>query len=107
MCFAWDSCQRSRINLKCLLAPHLDHISHQAALAGAVKLLANPPTAGYTQNPIAVYYCYSEAGSLEVCIAVVQNTPWGARVTFAFKPEGESIPKALHVSPFMDMKNMW
>ena len=75
--------------------------------AGPVSLLVDPPTAGYNQNPIAVYYCHSQAGELETCIAVVQNTPWGAKVTFAFKPGGEAVPKALHVSPFMDMQNTW
>lgn len=72
-----------------------------------MRLLANPPTAGYTENPIAIYYCYSVQQSLQLCIAVVQNTPWGATVTFAFKPDGESVAKALHVSPFMDMGNKW
>lgn len=76
-------------------------------IAGPVRLLVNPPTAGYAENPIVVYYCYSDSNSLELCIAVVQNTPWAASVTFAFRPDGESVPKALHVSPFMDMGNNW
>jgi DUF1365 family protein len=37
----------------------------------------------------------------------VTNTPWGERVTFAFAPAGDVSPKALHVSPFMDMANTW
>ena len=35
------------------------------------------------------------------------NTPWGARVRFAFDPTGETVNKALHVSPFMDMESSW
>ena len=35
------------------------------------------------------------------------NTPWGERVTFLFDPKGEQVPKALHVSPFMDMQGTW
>jgi DUF1365 family protein len=37
----------------------------------------------------------------------VTNTPWGDRVTFMFNPAGDVTPKALHVSPFMDMQNTW
>ena len=37
----------------------------------------------------------------------VTNTPWGERVSFVFRPQGEAVQKALHVSPFMDMKNTW
>ena len=74
---------------------------------GAVKLLTKPVTAGYIQNPISVYYCYSREGALTQCIAEVTNTPWAAKVIFLFNPEGQSVPKALHVSPFMDMQNTW
>lgn len=35
------------------------------------------------------------------------NTPWGGRVRFLFDPNEETVPKALHVSPFMDMKSKW
>ena len=31
----------------------------------------------------------------------------GERVTFLFRPGGEDTPKALHVSPLMDMKGVW
>lgn len=54
--------------------------------AGPVRLLTHPPAAGYTQNPISVYYCYSPDGQrLEQCIAEVTNTPWAERVTFLFR----------------------
>ena len=72
-----------------------------------MQLLTNPASAGYTQNPISVYYCHDPAGRLRHCIAEVTNTPWGARHSFLFRPEGEGHPKALHVSPFMDMDNRW
>jgi DUF1365 family protein len=75
--------------------------------AGAVHLLTNPISAGYVQNPISVYYCYSNAGQLQQCIAEVTNTPWGERVRFLFDPKGTSVPKCLHVSPMMDMKSTW
>ncbi|KXZ45789.1 hypothetical protein GPECTOR_50g582 [Gonium pectorale] len=83
-----------------------------ASTAGPVKLLTDPMSVGYVQNPISVYYCYgpAEKGAtprLERCIAEVTNTPWGERVSFVFDPEGQSVRKALHVSPFMDMQNTW
>ena len=37
----------------------------------------------------------------------VTNTPWAERVTFVFRPEGETVSKALHVSPLMDMEGTW
>ena len=77
------------------------------ASAGPVLLLTNPRSAGYVQNPISVYYCYSCKHELVCCIAEVTNTPWGERVTFVFSPAGTRVPKSLHVSPMMDMKNTW
>lgn len=70
-------------------------------------LLTHPAAAGYVQNPISVYYCHAKDGSLPWAIAEVTNTPWAARVTFLFRPDGHTVPKSLHVSPFMDMKNTW
>eukprot|EP00890_Picochlorum_soloecismus_P000484 jgi/Picsp_1/1436/NSC_04915-R1_protein len=78
-----------------------------AGTQGRVKLLTNPPALGYIQNPISVYYCFSPDGTLEMCIAEVTNTPWADRVTFLFRPGGEEVPKSLHVSPLMDMQNVW
>eukprot|EP00878_Enallax_costatus_P024533 GHUV01026186.1.p1 GENE.GHUV01026186.1~~GHUV01026186.1.p1 ORF type:complete len:306 (+),score=57.17 GHUV01026186.1:617-1534(+) len=78
-----------------------------AGTDGKVLLLANAVVAGYIQNPISVYYCYDVAGKLAKAISEVTNTPWGERVTFLFNPEGDESPKALHVSPFMDMNNTW
>ena len=75
---------------------------------GKVMLLTHPSVGGYRQNPISVYYCYDESNTtLEMCIAEVTNTPWGDRVTFLFRPDGEKVPKSLHVSPLMDMSNIW
>ena len=98
--------------------------------SGRVLLLTLPAAAGYAQNPISVYYCYDDEGAeekeeerkeerkeeqqprprsppLRRCIAEVTNTPWGERVSFVFDPRGTSVPKSLHVSPFMDMRNVW
>eukprot|EP00879_Flechtneria_rotunda_P026112 GHRR01027808.1.p1 GENE.GHRR01027808.1~~GHRR01027808.1.p1 ORF type:complete len:126 (-),score=22.52 GHRR01027808.1:173-550(-) len=55
--------------------------------------------------------CYKPAKPhLCLCFGLakqVTNTPWGERVTFLFDPAGDVGPKALHVSPFMNMQNTW
>ncbi|GMH32836.1 hypothetical protein BSKO_00670 [Bryopsis sp. KO-2023] len=84
-----------------------DQVRAKAKTDGGVKLLTNPVSCGYVENPISIYYCYSQNGDLEKCIAEVTNTPWGERTSFLFNPDGETVPKSLHVSPFMDMQNVW
>ncbi|KAL0352843.1 UNVERIFIED_CONTAM: hypothetical protein Sangu_0865600 [Sesamum angustifolium] len=77
---------------------------------GPVFLLTIPPSVGYEQNPLSLYYCYDVEGSKRVlrkCIAEVTNTPWGERVTFLFNPNSDLVAKPLHVSPFMDMLGNW
>ncbi|KAF8413565.1 hypothetical protein HHK36_001556 [Tetracentron sinense] len=77
---------------------------------GPVFLLTIPPSVGYEQNPLSVYYCYDLEGStqhLKKCIAEVTNTPWGERVSFVFNPNSDLVAKPLHVSPFMDMLGNW
>ncbi|XP_021860337.1 uncharacterized protein [Spinacia oleracea] len=74
------------------------------------SLLTIPPSVGYEQNPLSLYYCYEledSTASLKKCIAEVTNTPWGERVTFVFDPSSDVVAKALHVSPFMDMQGSW
>jgi DUF1365 family protein len=73
---------------------------------GMVRLLFLPPSAGYEENPICVYYVYGE-DCLQRCIAEVTNTPWGDRVRFCFTPGGFSLPKPMHVSPLQDMEATW
>nr|POE50002.1 hypothetical protein CFP56_33344 [Quercus suber] len=98
-----------------------DHLSADqarqiASTNGQVLLLTIPPSVGYVQNPLSVYYCYdveAEAQAsaptqlLKKCIAEVTNTPWGERVTFVFNPNSDLVAKSLHVSPFMDMLGNW
>ncbi|KAK2965283.1 hypothetical protein RJ640_004152 [Escallonia rubra] len=95
-------------------APH-DHLSAndarlRARTSGPVFLLTIPPSVGYEQNPLSLYYCYDLEGSthsLKRCIAEVTNTPWGERVLFSFDPNSDLVAKPLHVSPFMDMLGNW
>ncbi|KAK9707029.1 hypothetical protein RND81_07G168300 [Saponaria officinalis] len=81
-----------------------------AGTNGPVYLLTIPPSVGYEQNPLSVYYCYDfedSSSRLKKCIAHVTNTPWGERVSFVFNPCSDLVAKALHVSPFMDMLGNW
>ena len=79
-----------------------------AGTDGEVFLLTTPSAAGYTQNPISVYYCFrASSHHLHKCIAEVTNTPWNERVTFIFDPAGDTVPKSLHVSPLIDMNRCW
>ncbi|XVF87149.1 hypothetical protein PTKIN_Ptkin18bG0096000 [Pterospermum kingtungense] len=98
-------------------APHVPphHLSsnearRMAKTAGPVYLLTIPPSVGYEQNPLSLYYCYDLEGPIKVlknCIAEVTNTPWGERVLFVFDPNSDLVAKPLHVSPFMDMLGNW
>ncbi|XP_068654975.1 uncharacterized protein [Aristolochia californica] len=77
---------------------------------GPVFFLTIPPSVGYEQNPLSVYYCYNleeSTSHLEKCIAEVTNSPWGERVYFPFDLDSDVVPKSLHVSPFMDMHGNW
>ncbi|MBA0658751.1 hypothetical protein Goklo_010933 [Gossypium klotzschianum] len=92
-----------------------DHLSADEARRitktdGPVFLLTIPPSVGYEQNPLSLYYCYDSEGTdklLKKCIAEVTNTPWGERVSFVFDPNSDLVAKPLHVSPFMDMLGSW
>ncbi|KAK9267874.1 hypothetical protein L1049_010311 [Liquidambar formosana] len=92
-----------------------DHLSAEEARRvaetnGPVFLLTIPPSVGYVQNPLSLYYCYDLEGStrrLRKCIAEVTNTPWGERASFVFNPNSDLVAKPLHVSPFMDMLGNW
>uniref|UniRef100_A0A1D1XGY3 ADP-ribosylation factor GTPase-activating protein 3 n=1 Tax=Anthurium amnicola TaxID=1678845 RepID=A0A1D1XGY3_9ARAE len=112
-------------------ATHLspDDARAAAGTAGPVLLLTIPPSVGYEQNPLSVYYCYDLVPAttqehtaaandgersttittlcLRKCIAEVTNSPWGERVSFVFDPRSDLVAKPLHVSPFMDMLGNW
>lgn len=95
--------------------PPPDHLSAHycrsiAQTHGPVFLLTIPPSVGYEQNPLSLYYCYDSDGctvNLKKCIAEVTNTPWGEQVSFLFNPKTDMVAKPLHVSPFMDMLGNW
>ena len=88
-----------------------------------MRLLTFPPSAGYQQTPLSVYFCYDarlppaqpsgapRQAAPRVALAEVTNTPWGERVRFAFTLGDESspdvVPKPMHVSPFFAMNLFW
>ncbi|PWA80431.1 hypothetical protein CTI12_AA196840 [Artemisia annua] len=98
------------IDLDHTIHPPPDHISAQQArdiaqTNGPVFLLTIPPSVGYHQNPLSVYYCYDVEGSsksLKKCIAEATNSPWGERLQFLFNPNSDVVAKLLH-----DMLGNW
>jgi hypothetical protein len=75
---------------------------------GRVLLLCMPRMLGHVFNPLSIYYCYRPGGELMAMIYEVNNT-FGQRHCYVIEADGsggvihQSCPKALHVSPFMDM----
>lgn len=79
--------------------------------AARILLLAYPRILGYVFNPISVYFCYDDAGTLISMIYAVRNT-FGERHSYVapiepgdLSPAGvrQTRTKIFHVSPFIDM----
>ncbi len=76
---------------------------------GRVELLTNLRFWGYCFNPVSYIYAYDLEGRLALLGAEVTNTPWKERIVYWMRPETEAkawaftVPKAMHVSPFMPM----
>jgi DUF1365 family protein len=82
---------------------------------GPIRLLANLRYYGYSQNPIACYYCFDSDEKLRYIVAEVTNTPWGERQSYVLECDPErriqriEFDKEMHVSPFnpMQMRYRW
>ncbi len=77
---------------------------------GPIRLLAHLRTWGWSFNPIVFYFVLSPDGTtVETLLAEVTNTPWHERHAYVLpidapsQPEAVRFPKALHVSPFLDL----
>lgn len=77
---------------------------------GPIRLLAHLRTWGWSFNPIAFYFVLTpDRTGVETMVAEVTNTPWHQRHAYVVPVHGARtldrtrVPKALHVSPFMDM----
>lgn len=81
--------------------------------AGPVRLLTHLRHLGFAMNPVSLYFCFAPGGrDVEAIVAEVTNTPWNERHAYVLQPEPAergapawrfSLPKALHVSPFLGM----
>jgi DUF1365 family protein len=78
-------------------------------VGGRIDLLCMPRLFGHVFNPISIYYCYNEAGSLAAMIYEINNT-FGQRHTYlipaTLADDGvarQTCAKDFYVSPFMDM----
>ena len=74
--------------------------------AGPIYLLTHLRYLGYAFNPISLFYCYDAAFELRLVLAEVSNT-FGERHNYWLPMEPgcrPRVPKAMHVSPFNDMR---
>jgi DUF1365 family protein len=78
---------------------------------GPIRLLCMPRILGYGFNPLSVYFCYQQDGTLNAILYEVHNT-FGQRHSYLIPVErgvaaGATIDqhcrKGFYVSPFMDM----
>ncbi|MGT2440757.1 DUF1365 domain-containing protein [Bradyrhizobium betae] len=78
-----------------------------------IKLLCMPRILGYGFNPLSVYFCVRQDGSLEAIIYEVHNT-FGERHSYVMPVQGpvngraseiveQHCPKGFYVSPFLGM----
>jgi DUF1365 family protein len=79
---------------------------------GPIRLLTHLRYFGYVINPVSLFYCFDRASErVEYVVAEVTNTPWGERHCYVLDCRSSPLdelscrhPKALHVSPFMEMQ---
>jgi len=77
--------------------------------SGRVRMLAHLRTFGWCFNPVAVYWCEDGEGATVAQVLEVTNTPWHERHAYVLDCRNahdgwdRSVPKALHVSPFLPM----
>jgi DUF1365 family protein len=76
--------------------------------AGPVRLLTQLRSFGHCFNPVSFYYCLrEESKDVEALVAEVTNTPWGQRHAYVIPHGRGRMSKALHVSPFMSMDQVY
>ena len=98
-----------------------DYLDHQAELTrqtvwhkvaslggelldGQVIFVGQVRCLGFYFSPVNFYYCHEANGELRYLLAEVSNTPWNERHCYLIDARTQApIPKAFHVSPFMDL----
>ncbi|MFZ1344408.1 DUF1365 domain-containing protein [Thiothrix eikelboomii] len=75
-----------------------EQLDGQVIFVGQVRCL------GFYFSPVNFYYCHAANGVLRYLLAEVSNTPWNERHCYLVDAHSQApIPKAFHVSPFMDL----
>ncbi|MEM9603093.1 MAG: DUF1365 domain-containing protein [Pseudomonadota bacterium] len=75
---------------------------------GRVVFLGLPRSLGYYFSPVNFFYCHDAEGALSSILVEVSNTPWRERHRYLVNyRELAPTPKAFHVSPFMDMDQLY
>jgi DUF1365 family protein len=84
------------------------------APGGPIRLLTHLRTFGHCFNPVSFYYCFTAQEQLDAVVVEVTNTPWGERHAYVLGRNSEEdsvlaggFAKALHVSPFMGMRQRY
>lgn len=90
--------------------PWLDALLHEHGVqdaSGEVWLQCFPRVLGYTFKPVSFWYCYTPAGTLRAVVVEVNNT-FGQRHCYLIENprwgQEYRTDKALHVSPFCEVK---
>ncbi len=82
-----------------------DHLDVRELLAGSgirperVLMLAQPRVLGYVFNPLTLFYCLDDEGTLTHVVAEVRNT-YGGRHAYLMPADDLHTEKAFYVSPF-------
>lgn len=103
---ASDFGDRSKTPLKTQIAQRMAEAGLDGG--GRVQLLTMPRILGYGFNPLSVFFCHAADGRLSAILYEVSNT-FGGRHSYLMPvkdgvgPIRQSVAKAFHVSPFMDM----
>ena len=94
------------------LRQQIEHMLKQSVIATNglhVRLLTMPRMLGFAFNPISIYFCTRAEGGLAAIVYEVSNT-FGQRHSYLLEVDQtpgstihQSVPKRLHVSPFMAM----
>jgi uncharacterized protein len=76
---------------------------------GRIRVLTQLRSFGHCFNPVSFYYCFDAVGRAQAVVAEVTNTPWGERHAYVLPGDGGEVDfdKALHVSPFMGMRQRY
>lgn len=75
---------------------------------GRTVFLGLPRSLGHYFSPVNFYYCHDQADELACILVEVSNTPWGE--THRYLVDYRTLaptPKAFHVSPFMNMDQLY